>query len=62
MIDVADLEWTVAVAGRALFQFPEKRLHLIGRAAALPFLSLFGARALMDGPSKCLQAWRRFRR
>ena len=41
MIDVADLEWTIPVAGRALFEFPEKRLHLIGSAAALPFLPQF---------------------
>src|SRR5438105_401281 len=59
MINVADIEWTVPVAARALFQFPEKRLHLIGSAAALPFLCLFGARALMDRRGKCLQARRR---
>jgi hypothetical protein len=59
MIDVADFEWTVAVAGSALFECPEKRLYLICRAAALPFLKLLDTGAFMDGGGKCLHARRR---
>ena len=48
VIDVADLEGPVPMAGRALRQLPIEGLLLIGSPAALPLECLFSASAPMD--------------
>src|SRR5262249_6676346 len=48
MVDVRDLERAISVTRRLLAQLIEKLLHLIGRAASLPFFELLIVRTTID--------------